>query len=81
MLNVGIMFARANIGLALFNLIPIFPMAMSKIIHLFISPEASMRLNIYEKPLQIFLFIFLLFGLVQSLIFPIRNFIIGAVWL
>jgi Zn-dependent protease len=73
------MFARVNIGLALFNLIPIFPMAMNKMLHLFISPEASVRLTHYEKPLQIFLFIFLLFGLVQSLIFPIRDFIIGAV--
>jgi len=73
------LFARLNIGFALFNLIPIFPMAMNKLLHLFVSPETSMRLNHYEKPLQILLFLMLFFGVIQQLIFPIREIIIRAV--
>jgi Zn-dependent protease len=76
---VVINFARANIGLALFNLIPVYPMAMNKLLHLFVSPETSMKLNSYEKPMQIFMFIFLIFGFIQMLIFPVREMIIRAV--
>ncbi|MCL2197460.1 MAG: site-2 protease family protein [Defluviitaleaceae bacterium] len=64
-------FGHLNIRLAVFNLIPIFPMGMNKILHVFVSPETSMRLNHYEKPLQILLFLMLIFGLVDMVISPI----------
>lgn len=72
-------FARFSISLALFNLIPIFPLAMNKLLHLFISPEASMKLNQNEKMLQILLIFLLIFGILQAVIFPIRDFIIRMV--
>ena len=72
-------FARFNIGLALFNLIPINPLAGSKLLPLFLSPETSVRMSYYEKPLQIIMVIMLMFGLLQALIFPIRDAIIGLV--
>ena len=79
-INIGvILFAQCNIGLALFNLLPINPLAGSKLLPLFLSPETSIRMNYYEKPLQIIMVIMLMFGLVQALIFPIRDTIIGLV--
>jgi Zn-dependent protease len=56
------LFGLLNIRLAVFNLIPIHPMAMSKIIHIFVSPETSMQLNHREKYLQILLFFLIIFG-------------------
>jgi Zn-dependent protease len=72
-------FGQLNINLALFNLIPIYPLAMSKMIHIFVSPETSMKLNHYEKPLQILLVFLLLFGMHSRILFPIANLIIRAV--
>ncbi|MCL1843365.1 MAG: site-2 protease family protein [Defluviitaleaceae bacterium] len=78
--NTGVLlFAQANIGLAVFNLIPVFPMAMNKLLQLWVSPEMSMKLNHYEKPMQILLFLFLIFGALQMFIFPIRDGIIRLV--
>jgi len=74
--ELAVPFARANIGLAIFSLVPIFPMAANKLLHLFVSPETSVRLNHYEKPLQILMFLLLIFGVLQGIIFPIRETII-----
>ena len=74
-------FAQCNIGLAIFNLIPIHPMAGSKLLPLFVSPETAMRMSHYEKPMQIILFIMLIFGVVQGAVVPVRDFIISLVWL
>ena len=79
-IEVGVIwFARCNIGLAIFNLVPINPLAGSKLLPLFMSPEASVRMSYYEKPLQIIMVIMLMFGLLQAFIFPIRDAIIGLV--
>ena len=72
-----ILFARCNIGIAVFNLLPVSPLAGSKILPLFLSPDAAVRMNYYEKPLQIILILMMMFGLVQALVFPIRDAIIG----
>jgi len=74
-------FARFNVGLALFNLIPIHPMAGNKLIQLFVSPEACARINHFEKPMQILLFILLLFGVVNGLLVPVRESLLRMVWL
>ncbi|MCL1884967.1 MAG: site-2 protease family protein [Defluviitaleaceae bacterium] len=71
-------FGMLNIRLAVFNLIPVFPMAMNKLLHLFVSPETSMRLNHYEKPLQILLFLMLVFGVVEMVVGPISQVFIRA---
>ncbi|MCL1863480.1 MAG: site-2 protease family protein [Defluviitaleaceae bacterium] len=65
------LFGHLNIRLAVFNLIPVFPMAMNKILHVFVSPDTSMRLNHYEKPMQILMFLLLIFGVLESIISPI----------
>ncbi|MCL2225623.1 MAG: site-2 protease family protein [Defluviitaleaceae bacterium] len=73
-------FGTLNIRLAAFNLIPVFPMAANKLLHLFVSPETSMRLNHYEKPLQILLFLLLVFNVVEMVVGPISMIFIRAVW-
>ena len=72
-------FGRLNINLAVFNLIPIFPMSMNKLIQVFISPESSMKLNHYEKPLQIILFLLLFFNVLQPMITSISQIFINMV--
>jgi Zn-dependent protease len=77
-------FGLLNIRLAVFNLIPVFPLAASKILQLFVSPETVMRLNHYEKPLQLLLFVLLIFptaqsSLVNHVITTISNVFIRAV--
>lgn len=72
-------FGQLNITLAVFNLIPVFPMAMNKLLHIFVSPETSMQLNHYEKPLQLLMFFLLIFGVLHRIIFPIANIFIRAV--
>ena len=74
-----VLFARCNIGLAIFNLVPISPLAGSKLLPLFLSPDAAVRMSYYEKPLQIIMVILLMFGLLQAFIFPIREAITGLV--
>ena len=74
-----IWFARLSIGLALFNLVPVNPLAGSKLLPLFLSPETSVRMSYYEKPLQIIMVIMLMFGLLQAFLFPLRDMLIMLV--
>ena len=74
-----LLFARCNIGLALFNLLPVNPLAGSKLLPLFLSPDTAMRMSYYEKPLQIIMVILLMFGLLQAFIFPAIDAITGLV--
>ncbi|MCL2387645.1 MAG: site-2 protease family protein [Defluviitaleaceae bacterium] len=77
--NMIYQFGRLNIILAVFNLVPIYPMAMNKLAGLFLSPENYMKLTQREKLLQMFLFLALVFGIVQTIVFPIANIFIQAV--
>jgi len=73
-------FAQCNILLALFNLIPVHPLAMSKIIQPFMKPDTIVRFNHYEKTLQFMLVLVLLFGFVGRLFGPFWVNILAAVW-
>ena len=75
-----VMFGMLNIRLAIFNLLPVFPLAMSKLLHLFVSPETSMRFTHYEKPIQMILILFLAFNVIEGIISPISNFIAGIIF-
>jgi len=74
-------FAQCNILLALFNLIPVHPLAMSKIIQPFVKPDTIVKLNHYEKQLQFVLVFMLVFGFVGRIFWPIWINILSAVWL
>ena len=73
------LFGLLNIRLAVFNLIPVYPLAMNKMINVFISPETSMSLNHNEKIMQILLIILLLFGVVNRFVSPVSNIFVNAV--
>jgi Zn-dependent protease len=72
-------FGELNIRLAIFNLIPIFPLAMNKMLHVFVSPETSMQLNHYEKIMQIVLILMLIFGVLEIFINPIARVLMWTV--
>jgi Zn-dependent protease len=74
-------FAQCNVLLALFNLIPIHPLDASKILQLFVRPETLVKLNHYEKPMQIVLILALVLGLVGFVFNPVWEFILRAAWL
>jgi len=71
-------FGRLNIQLAVFNLFPVAPLAMNKILQVFVSPSAAMWLNNYEKPMQIVLFLLMIFGIVGLLVWTISSIFIVA---
>jgi len=73
-------FAFININMALFSIIPVYPLAANKLVQLFGRPDTIARVNHYEKPMQIILILLLAFGLIGQLFFPITRFIIGLAW-
>jgi len=78
-------FAFININLALFNLIPVYPLAANKILLQFSRPDTIARLNHYEKTLQVFLILALVpwfggVGPLARLFWPVSFRIIGFVW-
>ena len=74
------LFAKCNIGLALFNIIPVHPLDGSKILALFLKPDWAIKMNIYEKFLQIFLLVMLALGLIGALFDPLVYLIMDAIW-
>ncbi|MCL2603946.1 MAG: site-2 protease family protein [Defluviitaleaceae bacterium] len=74
-------FAQCNIFLALFNLIPVHPLAMHKIIQPFLRPDTLVKLNHYEKPMQIILILTLVFQLVHAVFNPVWEFVLRTAWL
>jgi len=73
-------FAFVNINLALFNLIPVYPLAANKLLITFSSPDNIARFNHYEKPMQIILILLLAFGIIPNMLLPISNWISVRAW-
>jgi len=73
-------FAFVNISLALFNIIPVFPLAANKILLQFSRPDTIAKLNHYEKPMQIILLLLLAFGLISQVFGPLAMHIVRLVW-
>ncbi len=62
----------ANISFALINLIPVYPFDGAKILSVYMSPNASLKLSYSEKILQIIFLFALFFGVINSVLSPIR---------
>jgi len=82
-------FAFININLAIFNIIPVYPLAANKLLITFSSPDNIARLNHYEKPMQILLIVLLAFGfgglfdgtgILPRVLLPITHRIVGIAW-
>lgn len=65
-----------NISIAVFNLIPVYPMCASKILIVFLSPNAAIKMSQNEKIFQMILMLLIFFGFLGSFLNPITNFII-----
>jgi len=72
--------ALMNINFALFNLIPIYPLAMHRIMLLFSRPENIARFNHNEKNMQFLLMFGLAFGIVPMILSPASQWIIETTW-
>ena len=70
--------AMFNMSYALFNLVPVYPLAGSKILTALISPEATVKKAHFEAILQLVLIVLMLAGLFHSVIFPICDVILDG---
>ena len=73
-------FAFININLALFNLLPVYPLAANKLLVTFSNPENIARINHYEKIMQVGMVILLAFGFIPSVLLPFTHQIIRWSW-
>ena len=62
-----------NVTFALFNIIPIYPLSGSKILGLFLNPNAALSMARYEKIFQIVLLMLIFLGFLSGIINPIAN--------
>ncbi len=74
-LFLGIM-AKNFAAIAVFNLLPVYPMAGSNIIRCFLSPNQAIAYSQYEKPIQIFIVFLLVLGLLPRVLDVIVNIIV-----
>ena len=73
-------FGFISINFAIFNLIPVYPLAANKLLVTFSSPDSIARFNHHEKPMQILVFLGLAFGLIPAVIAPISRIVIRIAW-
>jgi len=73
-------FALINISFAIFNLIPVYPLAANKLLLHFSRPDTIARLNHYEKNLQFLLMVGLILGLAEWVITPLALRIVAFAW-
>jgi Zn-dependent protease len=59
-------FGVLNIGMAFFNLIPVYPLDGARVLQLFLPSQYVISMNRYEKIFQVVLLITLFFGWLQS---------------
>lgn len=71
-------FAYANVSLAVYNLIPIYPLDGAKILQLYLSPQTIMNMNAREKMYQMLLIFLLIFPIIPSVFLPVINTLLTA---
>ena len=72
-------FARVNIAVALFNMIPVPPLDAAKILQVFLSPNAAVKMTQNEKILQVVLMFLVFLGIIGGIINPIVNTLVSVV--
>jgi Zn-dependent protease len=78
--NVLYFIVRLNIGLALFNMIPVAPLDGSKVVGVFLSNEQAIKYQTYQNPLLLLLLILPIFGgasIAALIVGPIANFLLS----
>jgi len=72
-------FARINIAVALFNIIPVPPLDAAKVLQVFLSPNAAVKMTQNEKILQVVLMFLVLLQIISGIINPIVNTLVSVV--
>lgn len=67
--------ARNFVAIAVFNILPVYPMCGSWILRCFLSPNSAIKYGQYEKPLQIAVIFFILLGWIT----PILNYVVNII--
>jgi Zn-dependent protease len=70
-------FARLNLSLALFNIIPVYPLDGAKILALYMTPGNALMLSSNEKRFQAILLILMVFGIVNGIFDQIIMFLLA----
>ena len=70
--------ARYCVALAIFNLIPVYPLDGARLLSLVLSPNARVKASHYEKVFLMILVILLFLGIVGQLLDPVVNAILGG---
>ncbi len=79
-INELLYFAQVNIGIAFFNLIPVYPMDCARVLQVFLPPQTVAAMNRYEKVFQVILLIVMFFGWLQRyLLDPLTNAVFNLV--
>lgn len=68
--------SRNLAAIAVFNIIPVYPMAGSNIIRCFLNPNQAVSYSQYEKPLQILVVFLLLLGILSKPLNAIVNILV-----
>ena len=71
-----VLFIYCNIGLAVFNLIPVPPLDGSRLLFVVLPAKISYYLSKYEQFIMVAVLLLLYFGLLDSLIYSLRNLVI-----
>ena len=74
------LFANTSVAIALFNLIPIYPLDGAKILQLFISANTQVKMTQNEKILQLMLVLLMILGVISMAIHPITYIITRLPW-
>jgi len=67
-----------NVTLAIFNLIPVYPLSGAKLLGVFLSPNASFAMARYEKVFQIILLVLVFMGILNRAIDPAAEFVLRS---
>lgn len=69
-INIIFFSALYNVSLAIFNIIPVYPLCGGKILSAFLGPNQSVKMAQYEKIFQLLLMILIFFGFIGNIIQP-----------
>lgn len=72
-------FARANLAVALFNILPIYPLDGNAVLEAFLTPNKALKLKALEKLTQLILLFLLAVGIISAAFEPVIKAILGFV--